>query len=309
MLHVIVNCGCCEKVIARCISSLKSQTVTEWRAHVTVDRKGDDTFRNAVAASAGDPRFDIVQNERTHYPMGNILRAIARSHAEPEDTIVIVDGDDWLLTDRAFEIINSAYRRSGCWVTYGSWISNAPHRIQGMWPPYDEGESDFRRAPWRGTAVRTWKKWLFDLIDDDDLRDESGRYYRRTEDAACMIPLMEMATTRRAKHIAEPLMLYNCAERVSSGAELIDEGKRNMPYLRSRCAYRPLAERPRAATTIGGHHGQHEKLEGEIETEHAARRRPHPGIDGEGPADGARDRPRRRSAAHDAHGEQGEERR
>ncbi|HWW59823.1 MAG TPA: glycosyltransferase family A protein [Thermoanaerobaculia bacterium] len=244
MLHVIVNCGWCENVIARCISSLRSQTVTEWRAHVTVDRSGDDTFRNAVAASAGDPRFDIVQNARRRYPMDNILRAIARSHADADDVIVIVDGDDWLIDDRAFETITGTYETTGCWVTYGSWISNDPRKERGMWPPYEDGETDFRAAPWRGTAVRTWKKWLFDLIDDRDFRDESGRYFRRTEDAACMMPLIEMATTRRAKHIAEPLMLYNCAERISSGPELVDEGKRNMPYLRSRRAYRPLAERP-----------------------------------------------------------------
>lgn len=257
MLHVIVNCGRCENVVARCIASLQSQTVTDWRAHVTADRKGDDTFRNAVAASAGDRRFDVVQNERTCYPMENILRAIARSDPDPDDVIAIVDGDDWLVTDRAFEIITRTYERTGCWVTYGSWISNDPQKVPGLWPPYDEGTTDFRSAPWRGTAVRTWKKWLFDLIDDRDFRDPCGRYYRRTEDAACMLPLLEMSTTRRARHIVEPLVLYNCVGRMSSGPELVDEGKRNMPYLRSRSAYRPLAERPLHELNTGTHDRRH----------------------------------------------------
>jgi glycosyltransferase involved in cell wall biosynthesis len=243
MFHVIVNCGFCEREIVRCIDSLKMQTHREWKAWVNVDRNGDDTCRNAVAAAAGDPRFDIARNERRLYPMENILRTIARSGAGPEDVIVIVDGDDWLITERAFALIAEAYARSDCWLTYGSWISDDP-RAPGRWPAYEEGTVDFRAAPWLGTAVRTWKRWLFDRIDDADFRDERGRYLRLTEDVGCMFPMLEMATTARAKHIAEPLLFYNRSSDHDSGRSLADEGRRNTVYLRGRLPYAPLAEKP-----------------------------------------------------------------
>jgi glycosyltransferase involved in cell wall biosynthesis len=251
VLRVIVNCGWCENEIARCLTSLRMQTFAPWRAIVTVDRTGDATFRNAVLAAGGDSRITVVQNERPCYPMENILRASA--NAAPEDVIVIVDGDDWLATDRALAIIAETYAREDCWMTYGSWISNDA-REPGLWPPYDDDTRDFRGAPWRATAVRTWKKWLFDLIDDDDLRDEDGRYFRRTEDMACMLPLLEMSTTRRAKHIGEALLLYNRLTRKPSGPELTDEGKRNGPYLRAKRPYAPLATRPGAQPAIQAIH-------------------------------------------------------
>ena len=62
-------------------------------------------------------------------------------------------------------------------MTYGSWVSNDPAHQgmpRGMWPAYPEDTADFRRADWLHTAVRTWKKWLWDLVDDRDFRDESG---------------------------------------------------------------------------------------------------------------------------------------
>ena len=56
--------------------------------------------------------------------MENTIRAIRRSRAEPDDVIVILDGDDWLITDRALERIALEHEDDDCWLTYGSWISN-----------------------------------------------------------------------------------------------------------------------------------------------------------------------------------------
>jgi glycosyltransferase involved in cell wall biosynthesis len=239
VFHVIVNCGFCEREIARCIGSLRAQTFGDWQAWVNCDRKGDATLRNAIEAAKGDARFEITQNPRRLYPMENILRTTERSGATEEDVIVIVDGDDWLVRPDAFAIIAAAYERDDCWLTYGSWISDDP-RQPGCWSAYPEGTTDFRAAPWLGTAVRTWKRWLFERIDDADFRDETGRYLRLTEDMACMLPMLEMATTARATHIAEPLLFYNRFSDHDRGRALADEGRRNTVYLRGRAAYEAL---------------------------------------------------------------------
>ena len=239
VLHIVVNCGFCEREVVRCIESLRMQTFAEWRAWVNCDRKGDATYRNAVAAAAGDDRFDVVQNERRRYPMENILRTLARSGAGADDVIAIVDGDDWLITRHALAIVADAYARDDCWLTYGSWISDDP-RQPGRWPPYPDGTTDFRSAPWLGTAVRTWKRWLFDLIDDADFRDETGRYLRLTEDVACMLPMLEMATTRRARHIAEPLLIYNRLNPQNIGKVMHEEGLAMAARLRARRPYERL---------------------------------------------------------------------
>lgn len=240
MLKIVINCGLCEEFIGPCLESLQMQTYFYWEAFVTVDRRGDRTLERAVATAAGDPRIHITRNERRLYAMENLLRAVARSNAEPDDVIVILDGDDWFITDRALERIAFEHADHDCWLTYGSWISNSREH-PGRWPAYPHG-TDFRSAPWLGTAVRTWKKWLFDLIDDDDLRDHKGRYFRVGEDVACMFPMLEMATTLRARHIEEPLLLYNRKSHHDPKRRLKNELLRNVADLRSRRRYAPLLD-------------------------------------------------------------------
>lgn len=238
MLKIVINCGLCEDFIGPCLESVRAQTFADWQALVTVDRRGDRTWERAVEAAAGDPRVVITRNQRRLFPMENLVRAIRRSTAEPDDVIVILDGDDWLLTERALERIATEYAREDCWLTYGSWISNQEGH-PGRWPAYAR-DADYRSERWLGTALRTWKKWLFDLIDDADLRDAKGRYFRVSEDVACMLPMLEMATWRRARHIAEPLMLYNRFSHHDPKRRLKNEGLRNIADLRARPRYAPL---------------------------------------------------------------------
>lgn len=238
MLHVIVNCGLCEPFIGECLSSLRRQSFTAWRAWVTVDRDGDGTFEAALAAKGSDERISITRNRERLFPMRNILAAMERAEADDEDVFAILDGDDWLIDDRALATIAAAYD-DGCWMTYGSWISNRPDR-PGLLPAYPDGTRDFRELPWLATAVRTWKKWLFDRIDRRDLVDEHGKPLRVGEDLACMFPMLEMATTARARHIGRPLMLYNLLSDHDHGPELARESDRIGAFLRGKRRYTPI---------------------------------------------------------------------
>jgi glycosyltransferase involved in cell wall biosynthesis len=265
VITVVTNCGPCEEYIAKCIASLRAQTLREWRCMITVDGAPasppagpaaspppDQTHQRALEAIDADPRITLIRNSRRLYAMANVVNAIARSGggdaggpaggdagAPSDDIIVILDGDDWFATNRALEIIARTYDTTGCWMTYGSWISNARPN-HGRWPAYPDGTRDFRRAEWLGTAVRTFRRWLWDRIDDRDLRDDDGRYFRVVEDQAYMLPMLEMSTTRRARHIAEVLMVYNRANPQCVGNVMLDEMRRAAAAVRARPPYEPL---------------------------------------------------------------------
>src|SRR5579872_6836965 len=98
---IIINCGPCREFIGQCLESVKSQSHEDWEAFVTVDPCGDDTYERAVQAAAGDPRFHLEQNQTRRYSMWNLVSAIQRSQAEPEDVIATLDGDDWFSTPDA----------------------------------------------------------------------------------------------------------------------------------------------------------------------------------------------------------------
>jgi glycosyltransferase involved in cell wall biosynthesis len=247
---IIINCGACQDFIGRCLSSVRAQTCSRWDAYVTVDPCGDDTYARAVGAASGEPRIHVHANHARQYSIANLVDAIHRSDAASEDVIVALDGDDWFAGNDSLQTIADAYERLDCWLTYGSWLSvklapsGEPH---GRWPAYPEGTVDFRSHPFLGTAVRTWKRWLWDHLRDDDLRDESGEYVRVSEDKFVMMPLLEMCGTARARHIAAPIMIYNKIVDYTVGDPFAQERVRNAALIARRQPYPRLIARTSTA--------------------------------------------------------------
>ena len=246
-LHIVTNCGPCESFVERCVASIRSQTYSNWESWVTVDPCGDATVARAIAAAKGEPRIHIHRNQTRKYSLHNLVRSIGRCGALPEDVIVCLDGDDWFSREDALRIIAEAYEQTDCWITYGSWLSNVPRAsggYDGLWPAYPEGTEDFRNHRFLGTAVRTWKRWIWNLIHDDDLRGDSGNYARVSEDQMIMIPLLEMCGTARARHIAAPLMVYNRLPTYVHDPSITSEGLRNGELIAARRRYPRLCSKP-----------------------------------------------------------------
>jgi glycosyltransferase involved in cell wall biosynthesis len=248
---IIINCGPCQDFIGQCISSVRSQSLASWEAYVTADATTDATYKRALAAAGSDSRIHVHRNRTRRYSMYNHIRSIRRSQAAPEAVIATLDGDDWFSDDHALRQIADAYEMHDCWVTYGSWLSNVPNRQgrrDGLWPGYPDGDVDFRRHRFLGTAVRTWKKWLWDHLRDEDLRSETGEYVRVSEDQIIMIPLLEMAGTARARHIPAPIMTYNRLIRYPADESVAQEGLRNGDLIDRRAPYRRISVKSYSGT-------------------------------------------------------------
>jgi glycosyltransferase involved in cell wall biosynthesis len=241
---VVINCGPCAPFIGRCLASLRAQSFEGWRALVTVDPCGDPTDVEAVAAARGDERIRVRRNRQRLYSLANLVEAIGEAALDPEDVIVILDGDDRLLVDHALATVVEAYEGHACWMTYGSFIPDVSGPPRGMWPAYPDDTRDFRTAAWLATHLRTWKRWLWDLVDDDDLRDDEGRYFRVAVDLAVMIPLLEICGTRQARHIAEPIYCLNRRYDWRTDERRYREQQRNERIIRSRRPYRTLEKHP-----------------------------------------------------------------
>jgi glycosyltransferase involved in cell wall biosynthesis len=248
MLSILVNCGPAENYIADCIASILSQSVQEWQSFVTIDPCGDSTLQRAIAECGGDPRIHIHHNSQWQGSMVNTIQAVHRSNAEAEDVIVILDGDDKFASPDALRIIKDTYLDFDCWLTYGSWLSDLQDG-QGLWPAYPEGLQDFRSYRWLGTGVRTWKRWLWDLIDDSDFRDASGRHFAVGEDQAILLPMLEMSGGR-ARHIPEVLMIYTRSSPHRVCYTRDEESRRNSAYISSLPPYRRLIEKPTSVEEV-----------------------------------------------------------
>lgn len=240
--------------VRRCLRSIQAQTV-DFRCVVRDDKSDDGTFELARATVAGDSRFFVERSEERLYPLGNIVAGIRRIAHDPDDIIVTVDGDDWLRHDQVLERLRDVYASPDVWLTYGShqrWKNKLLHRIgwtvrRGIAAPYPEAvgaRRAYREHEYLASHLRTFKRFLFDAIDDADLRDDDGIYFRAAGDVAHMVPMLELAGPEHIRFLDELLYVYNNSNPISEHRVVEDLQRSVAEVIASKPRYEPLLRRP-----------------------------------------------------------------
>jgi glycosyltransferase involved in cell wall biosynthesis len=206
--------------IARTVRSIRRQRHTRFTCLVLDDASPDDTYERAVRAAAGDARIRVERTPERRGAMANWVAGIAAVLEDDDDVIVNVDGDDWLAHDRVLERLSGVYADPEVWLTYGShrrWKDKLLHRLglkvrRGIARPYPDAvlqARDFREHEFVATHLRTFRGFLWKAIQDEDLREASGRYVQTACDLAFMFPMLEMAGAEHVCYLHEMLYVYN----------------------------------------------------------------------------------------------------
>jgi len=205
-----------EKWIARCLDSIVCQDYSNYDVIVINDHSTDGT-RDVVKSYNVN---SFTNKERNGSGLANIIKGI-NWMAQEQDIIVTVDGDDYLSNNKVLSYLNGVYNDQ-VWLTYGSYLplsgrySGTNQDLSntftvdesGKWVTNHLTPATYRRSGvWVTTHLRTFRKWLWDKIKNEDLRDESG-YYKLAWDMAFMYPMIEMAG-RHIRFIEEILYIYN----------------------------------------------------------------------------------------------------
>jgi glycosyltransferase involved in cell wall biosynthesis len=159
-----------------------------------------------------DERVISIKNQTRKTALENIHDAIM-NHCDPDDIVVLMDGDDWFPTRNVLAEVNDFYNKTGCWVSYGQaqWTSG----IKGFARPYTFDEfHNLRSSPFVVSHLRTFRAGLYQGIANQDpefrcLKDENGDFYKMTYDVAIMLPLMEMAGFQKVKYNDNVWYIYN----------------------------------------------------------------------------------------------------
>ena len=171
----------------------------------------DNTVENALENISGDDRFSIIRNTSRKLAAQNRYNGILAAKPNPEDIIVMIDGDDWLSGTQALQVIADKYRVEKCWMTYGSYLEY-PSGLRGKfsfeYPSRVRKERAYRRHPWGASQPRTFKYWLWKNIGKKDMMDSGGKFYTMSGDMAFMFPMLEMGG-HRSVFIKEPFYIYN----------------------------------------------------------------------------------------------------
>ena len=215
---IIVPVYNAEQWIGRCLESIVEQDYDNYSAIVIDDHSTDSTWDIIK-------KFDIESHrnyQRVGSALANIVQGINRISNNKNDIIVTVDGDDYLADNNVLSYLNEVYQPE-VWMTYGSFLplsgkyKNTCQDLSHTHTFDDNGEhlyshltpSTYRKSGvWVTSHLRTFKRWLWDKIDDNDLRDENGEYFKIAGDLSYMYSLIEMAGSH-VRFVDKILYMYN----------------------------------------------------------------------------------------------------
>lgn len=153
-----------------------------------------------------------IRNDENLTALENIHKA-TMEHCDPDDIIVLLDGDDWFPTKRVLSYINDYYNEHDCWIMYGQaqWTNG----MKGIARPMPrEVFNDMRKHSFYISHIRTYRAGLYQKIQEQDesfscMKDKDGKFYRCTYDVAIMYPILEMAGFDKTKYNEKSLYIYN----------------------------------------------------------------------------------------------------
>ena len=198
------------KYIFRCIESLKRQQHKNFKCILIDDMSTDGVPPVLEQRISDDPRFTMIRNKEKKYALKNIYDALKADDLNEEDVVILLDGDDWLASSTALNVLNNVYENDYL-VTYGSYIMY-PYAIRGPEPSEYPAETIsnnlYRKDRWRASHLRTFKHHLWRNVSAEDLKDKNGNFYEIAYDQAIMLPLLEMAGPK-VKYVDTVLHVYN----------------------------------------------------------------------------------------------------
>lgn len=185
---------------------MQENTYTNWRAMYVDDCSPDGTGQavKAYIAECGfEHKITVIQNQKRIGAMANLYNSVWS--CDDHEVCCILDGDDWLLRDDLFLILNNVYSDPHVWLTYGQYHQSEGGIGQCMaMPNWVIEQNAFRDVTWVTSHMRTFYAGLFKKIKQEDLM-WNGDFFPVSCDFASMFPMLEMAGT----HIRfNPIIVY-----------------------------------------------------------------------------------------------------
>lgn len=201
--------------LEKCVATLLSQKYDNYRIIFIDDCSTDGSWD---LLPHGEENITCIKNTERKTALENIHNAIL-DHCEPDDIVVLVDGDDWLPHKKVFSEINEIYNRENCMIMYGqaSWTDGR----RGFARAYDkESFAHLRWVPFCVSHIRTFKASVYHAIQEQDptfscMKDADGNFYRMTYDVAIMFPIMEIAGYKNIYFNDSILYIYNRSNPIS----------------------------------------------------------------------------------------------
>jgi glycosyltransferase involved in cell wall biosynthesis len=196
-----------EKYVEQCLGSIMGQSYTNFKCYITDDMSTDNSVSVVENFISGDNRFILIKNAEKLFQPGNYDQVIRNNkEIDDEEIIVEIDGDDWLPNSKVLERVATLYEDKNVWVANGSFIYS-DGRMGFANPP--KNIDKIRNERFTATHLRTWRAFLWRAIDENYLKDDTGKYWEVAGDLAFMYPMIEMAGEKNYRFMPEINYVYN----------------------------------------------------------------------------------------------------
>lgn len=213
MINVIVPSYNCIDYIGRCLDSLHKQTYSLFRAVVIDDASTQPGYAELTKHLCDQYDFMYHRNDvnlKCPYNLKLGVELLDQYNLADDEVIFLLDGDDFL-PENALERIADVYTDPSVWLTYGNYKPHPRNTGQTLAQEYPEDirkRRNFRTAPSYFNHPITFRKFLWDQLEDKDLQTSTGKWFTGGYDRVIMAPFLEMACNNY-RFINETLYYYN----------------------------------------------------------------------------------------------------
>lgn len=203
-----------------------------------------DAVEKFVAEFSSKISFSLVRNQANRGALANLYDAV--HECDPNEIIVVLDGDDWLAHEFVLKKLNWIYSQRDTWLTYGQYIEY-PRYFLGRSEPIPsslltpENLHQLRQKRWMTSHLRTFYASLFHKIERQDLL-WNGEMAKVASDVAIMFPMVEMALGH-SRFVSEVLYVYNSEQPLNDHAVRLAAQLEADKYFRSLKPYKPVSSR------------------------------------------------------------------
>ena len=199
------------------LASILNQTYTNWRLFYIDDCSTDGTFEKVSEILKDNSQCKVIRNITNKGAAYNYIEPVRHLFPDDDEIIVHLDGDDWFFNDNVLADLDNYYNQKKCWMTYGQFVCwDGSGNVTRSFPQgtlYDDfihRHKFYRRDEWRASHLRTYKYFLWNNIDREDLKSKiDGEYYWHASDLAWAFPALEMCPKDKIGHVDFITHVYN----------------------------------------------------------------------------------------------------
>jgi hypothetical protein len=226
-IHILIPIYNFENFLKECLDSIIMQNYKKWRCYLFDDGSNDNSAN--ICKYYIDKYIDrfvyIKKDEKNNGPSFSKYYGMKEieKYSNANDIFMIVDGDDYLIDNNSFNIINKEYIEKKCWMTYGS--------FRGKWEQQSMDKptsGNYRVESWRYSHPRTFKCGLIKEFTEDDFKMK-GKWLTKGTDRPLVYNSLEWCGNDKISYIKNIIYYYrehdNNTYKIIKNTDIISQKK------------------------------------------------------------------------------------